>query len=237
MVLQEKKIAMILAGGVGSRMKSPTPKQFHICKGKPVIVYTLEAFQQATAVDEIVVVLLEEYNDILQKYIDEYNLDKVTKIVFGGETGFESIRNGVKYLSETYQPEDIILIHDAVRPLLSEDVINSNIAGVEKNGNAITVVPATEALLYSEDGESSEKIIDRSLILRTQTPQSLRLKDLVQIHKDADKLGIVDTVATCTLLIETGHKVHTVLGDNSNFKLTMPEDVALFEAYLDARGK
>ncbi len=237
MVAHEKKVALVMAGGVGARMKSPVPKQFHIVKGKPVIVYTLEAFQKATAIDDIVVVLLEEYSDILEKYIEQYGLNKVAKIVHGADSGFRSIRNGVNYLSENYDSEDIILIHDAVRPLLSEEVINGNIAGVEKYGNAITIVPTTEALLYSDDGETSEKVIDRNLILRTQTPQSLRLKDLVRIHEESDRLGIVDTVATCTLLIETGNKVFTVLGDNANFKLTMPEDVALFEAHLDAARK
>lgn len=232
----EKNVAMILAGGVGARMNSPVPKQFHMIKGKPVMVYTIEAFQNSTAIDDIVIVLLKEWDDIMSKYIAKYNLDKVSKIVFGGSTGFQSIQNGVKYLSETYQDEDIILIHDAVRPLLTEEVINNNIAGVEKYGNAVTVIPATEALLYSEDGETSKKIIDRNLILRTQTPQSLRLKELVNIHKEANRAGIKDTVATCTLLVETGRKVHAVMGDNSNFKLTMPEDVALFEAYLDAKG-
>lgn len=232
-----KNIALVMAGGVGARMKSPVSKQFHMVKGKPVIVYTLEAFQQSVAIDEIVVVLLSGWTDILEKYIREYQLTKVTKIVLGGDTGFQSIRNGVNFLKANYEPEDIILIHDAVRPLLSEAVINNNIAGVEKYGNAITVVPTTEALLYSEDGIMSERIVDRSQILRTQTPQSLRLGDLAKLHEDAVAAGVLDTVATCTLLVELGRKVYAVEGDNSNFKLTMPEDVALFEAYLDAKDK
>jgi len=233
----QKNIAMILAGGISARMKSPVPKQFHIVRGKPVIVYTIEAFQNSVAIDEIVVVLLKEWDDILKKYIEEYNLTKVRKIIFGGATGFQSIQNGVKYLSETYQDEDIILIHDAVRPLLTEEIINNNIIGVQKHGNAITFVPATEALLYSEDGEMSEKIVDRNLILRTQTPQSLRLKDLVKLHADAQKANITDAVATCTLMVEMGYKVYGVMGNNSNFKLTTPEDVTLFRAYLDAKEK
>jgi len=234
---KQKNIAMILAGGVGARMQSAVPKQFHMVKGKPVIVYAIEAFQKSVAIDEIVVVLSKGWSDILEKYIREYSLTKVARLVPGGDTGFQSIRSGVNYLAETYEDGDIILIHDAVRPLLSEEVINNNIAGVEKNGNAITIVPTTEALLYSEDGEVSEKIIDRSQILRTQTPQSLRLGELVRLHEEAQAAGITDTVATCTLLVELGRKVYAVMGDNSNFKLTMPEDVALFEAYLDAKKK
>jgi len=233
----EKNVALIMAGGVGARMNSAVPKQFHIIKDKPVIVYAVEAFQHSTAIDEIVIVVLEEWREILVKYIEKYELDKVAKVVVGGSTGFESIQNGVKYLEDTYGDDDIILIHDAVRPLLSEEVINNNIAGVQKHGNAITCIPTTEALLYSEDGETSGRIVNRDHILRTQTPQSLRLKDLVDVHREARERGLVDTVATCTLLVEMGRQVHAVLGDNSNFKITMPEDVALFEAYLDAKAR
>ena len=229
-----KNIAMIIAGGVGARMQSSVPKQFHIVKNKPIIVYTIEVFQKSVLIDEIIVVILKDYEDLLQKYIEEFKLTKVSKIVYGGDTGFKSIGNGVEYLASIFDDEDIILIHDAVRPLISEDIINANIVGVNKNGNAITVVPATEVLLYSEDGEISEKIVDRDKILRTQTPQSLKLKELKQIHIKAKEKGIIDSVATCTLLIETGNKVYTVLGENSNFKLTMTEDVSLFEAYLDS---
>lgn len=233
----EKNIAMIMAGGVGARMNSPVPKQFHMIKGKPVIVYTIEAFQLSAAIDEIVIVTIPEWREIIGKYIEKYQLHKVTKVVDGGSTGFESIQNGVKSLSETYRDDDVIIIHDAVRPLVSEDIINNNIIGVQKFGNAITSIPATEALLYSDDGQSSQRIVDRDQILRTQTPQSLRLGKLVSIHNRARELNITDSVATCTLLIETGHEVYSILGETSNFKITMPEDVALFEAYLDAKAR
>jgi len=232
---KSKIVAMVLAGGVGARMGSPVPKQFAIIKDKPIIVYTLEIFQKSVSVDEIVVVLLKEWNDILEKYISQYNLTKVRKIVFGGATGFESIHNGVRYLATAYHDTDIILIHDAVRPLLTEEVINANITGVEEHGNAVTVVPSTEALLFSEDGKVSKRTIDRNLILRTQTPQSLRLGDLIELHEEAQLAGVTDTVATCTLLIEMGHQVYVVPGDNSNFKLTTVEDLTLFEACLEAK--
>lgn len=231
-----KVIAMVLAGGVGARMRGPVPKQFMVVKGKPVLVYTLEAFQHAVAVEDIVVVSLPEWTRIVEEYVENCHLTKVKAVVPGGPSGFESIRRGLHHLVEHYSDDDIILIHDGVRPLLTEEVINANIAGVEKYGNAVTAVPATEALLYTDNGESSQLVVERSHIMRTQTPQSLRLRDLALIHRQADKLGIHDSVATCTLLIETGHVVHAVRGDNSNFKLTSPEDVSLFEAYLNAKG-
>lgn len=231
-----KVIAMVLAGGVGARMRGPVPKQFMVVRDKPVLVYTIEAFQRAVAVDGIVVVSLPEWAGIVEQYVKDRSLSKVMAVVPGGTTGFESIRHGLHYLEEHRSQDDIILIHDGVRPLLTEEVINANIAGVEKYGNAVTAVPATEALLYTSGGETSSQVVERSHIARTQTPQSLRLRDLSLIHRQADEMGIHDSVATCTLLVETGHVVHTVMGDNSNFKLTSPEDVALFEAYLDAKG-
>lgn len=229
-------VALVLAGGVGARMRGPVPKQFLVVRNKPVLVYTLETFQRAVAVEDIIVVSLPEWVGIVEQYVKDCGLTKVRSVVPGGASGFESIRCGLRYLEKQYSPEDIILIHDGVRPLLTEEVINANIAGVEKYGNAVTVVPATEALLHTDDGESSSRVVERSHVMRTQTPQSLRLRDLSLIHRQADEMGIHDSVATCTLLIETGHVVHAVAGDNSNFKLTSPEDVALFEAYLDAKG-
>lgn len=230
-------MAMVMAGGAGLRMGGGVPKQFRIVRGKPVLVYTIEAFQNSAMIDDIVVVIVSDWSGILQKYVDEFSLTKVTKIVCGGSTGYESIANGVDYLGRTYAPNDVVLIHDAVRPLLTEEIINNNIAGVKENGNAITVVPTTEALLYSEDAFSSTKIVDRNVILRTQTPQSLRVGDLVKLHAEARAAGVVDSVATCTLLIEMGKPVFAVKGDGLNFKITTPEDMDLFKAYLKVREK
>jgi len=232
-----KNIAMIMAGGVGARMKAKIPKQFIVVNNKPILIYTLEVFEKSPSIDEIVVVLHKDWFDITQRYIADYKFKKVKHLVLGGDLGFESIQNGVRFLSENYEGEDIVLIHDAVRPLVNDNIINSNIAGVIENGNAITYIPSTEALLFSDNGEYSEKIVDRDTILRTQTPQSLYLKDLVALHKEAVKKKITNSVATCTLLIELGHKVFPVLGDNSNFKITSPEDIALLKAYLDQNEK
>lgn len=230
-------IGLIIAGGVGSRMNTTTPKQFIAVKGKPIIVYTLEAFQNNSSIDAIAVVLLKGWEDILWKYAKEYNLTKLKWITPGGDTGMESLRNGMNVLRNNCNEDDIIVIHDAVRPLLSDDIINANIAGVTEFGTAITCVPATEALLYSEDTETSDKVIDRSLIWRTQTPQSLTLGKFIWAHEEAIKAGIEDTVATCTLLVDLGETVHFVLGQNSNFKITTSEDINLLDAYLTQREK
>lgn len=229
-------IGLIIAGGVGARMNNTTPKQFIAVKGKPIIIYTLEAFQRNSLIDFIAVVCLKGWEDILRKYARQYQITKLKWITQGGDTGMESLRKGMQLLQKNCDEEDIIVIHDAVRPLISDDIINANIAGVVEFGTAITSIPSTEALLYSEDKETSEKVVDRNRIWRTQTPQSLRLNKFVWAHEEAIRRGITDTVATCTLLVELGETVHFVLGQGTNFKITTAEDIGLLEAFLTQKG-
>ena len=230
-------VGLIIAGGVGARMNNTTPKQFIVVKGKPIIIYTLESFQRNSSIDCIAVVCLKGWEDILRKYAETFNITKLKWIVQGGNTGMESLRNGMEVLRDNCSEDDIIVIHDAVRPLISDDIIHANIAGVVEFGTAITSIPCTEALLYSEDRETSDRVIDRNLVWRTQTPQSLRLGKFIWAHEEAKKRGIVDTVATCTLLVELGESVHFVLGKNDNFKITTAEDIGLLEAYLCQRDE
>ena len=230
-------IGLIIAGGVGRRMHMTTPKQFIAVNGKPIIVYTLEAFQYNEMIDAIAVVCLRGWENIVWKYVEKYSLTKVRWITEGGDTGMHSLYNGMDLLRSVANPEDIIIIHDAVRPLISDNIINANIAGVEEFGNAITCIPTTEALLATEDGLTSTEVVDRNKIQRTQTPQSLYLSKFIWCHEEAKKRGIKDTVATCTLLVELGETVHFVLGEGTNFKITTQEDIDLMEAYLDCKGR
>lgn len=228
-------IGLIIAGGVGARMKIATPKQFITVRNKPILVYTLEAFQNNEAIDAIAVVCLSGWEDVVWKYVRKYNLTKVKWLTPGGSTGMESLRNGMNLLRENCSEDDIIVIHDAVRPLISDNIINANIAGVTRYGTAVTCVPCTEALLSSEDSETSNTVVDRDLIQRTQTPQSLRLSKFIWAHEEAAKRGITNTVATCTLLCELGETVHIVMGEGTNFKITTQEDIDLMEAFLICR--
>jgi 4-diphosphocytidyl-2-methyl-D-erithritol synthase len=214
-----------------------TPKQFIVINDKPIIVHTLEVFNRNSQIDDIVVVLLEGWNAVMERYVEEFNLHKVKYMITGGDTGQESIRNGMLLLSEKYAAEDIIIIHDGVRPLVTDEIINANISGVLLNGNAVTVVPATEALLCTVNGVTAQKTVDRNTTYRTQTPQSLRLGKLRWLHEEAIKQGITNSVATCTLLIELGETVHFAKGNNSNFKITTGPDIQLFEAYLKNRER
>lgn len=232
-------IGLIIAGGVGSRMKAKVPKQFMRVEGKEVIFYTLEAFQKNRDIDAIAVVCLNGWQDVLRRGAKEYGITKMLNlpdngIITGGDSGMHSLRNGMLYLKENFSHDSIVVIHDAVRPLISQDIIAANIAGVIRHGTAITTVPATEALLEITPGnpDNSSKVVDRSLIMRTQTPQSLRLDKFIWAHEEAIKRDIKDTVATCTLLIELGESVHLILGEGTNFKITTQEDVDLMKAYL-----
>ncbi len=227
-------IGLIIAGGTGQRMKMNVPKQFIKVLGKPIIIYTLEAFERNKNIDEVVVVCLQGWEEKLQKWADQYGIKKLTHIVPGGKTGMESLRNGMIALRDNYPEDSIAVIHDAVRPLISDAIIDTNIEGVKEFGTAITCVPTTEALLYSEDMIESKKIVDRNLIARTQTPQSLYISKFVWAHEEAVKRGITDTVATCTLLVELGEQVHIVWGEETNFKVTTAEHIALLEAYIKA---
>lgn len=227
-----KNVALILAAGFGSRANLSMPKQFAVVEGKPVIVHTLEVFNRNRQIDDIIVVILEGWQAVMERYIEEFELNKVKHLVEGGETGQDSIRNGMEFMRDKYDEDDIVIIHDSVRPLVTDEIINSNISGVLLNGTAVTVIPTTEALLHCDNRRDSSKIIDRSTTLRTQTPQSLRLKKLIWAHEEAAKRGIKNSVATCTLLIELGETVHFAWGINSNFKITEGSDIRLFEAYL-----
>lgn len=233
-------IGLIIAGGVGSRMKAKIPKQFMKVEGKEVIFYTLEAFQKNRDIDGIAVVCLHGWEDVLKRGCEEYGITKMLEmpnngIIPGGDSGMHSLRNGMEYLRDNFEKDSIIVIHDAVRPLISQDIITANIVGVIRHGTAITTVPTTEALLQvtPENPDNSSIVVDRSMIARTQTPQSLRLEKFIWAHEEAIARDIKDTVATCTLLVELGESVHLILGEGTNFKITTQEDIDLMKAYLD----
>lgn len=225
-------IALIIAGGTGARMHQDIPKQFLSVNDKPVIVYTLEAFQAHPDIDAICVACLNGWQDILQAYIKQFNITKVVKIVPGGKNGQDSIRNGVYAIAEDYQDDDLIMVHDAIRPMVSADIISDNIVKCRKYGNAITVIPCMEAMLKSEDECESQESILRNSLFRAQTPQTISVKEAVELHEEALKKGITNSVATCTLLLELGRKVYFAKGSELNIKITTTDDITIFKALL-----
>lgn len=209
-------IALIIAGGVGTRTHQNIPKQFLSVNDKPVIAYTMEAFQNHPDIDAIYVVCLSGWQEVLKAYIQQFNIGKVQQIVEGGKNGQDSIRNGVYAIAEKFQSDDLIMVHDAIRPMLSANIIDENITICKQYGNAITVIPCMEAMLKSYNEVESDESILRNSLFRAQTPQTISVGDAVRIHQEALNRGITNSVATCTLLLELGEKVYFAKGSELN---------------------
>lgn len=227
-------VALIIAGGSGARMHQDIPKQFLTVNEKPVIVYTLEAFQNHPEIDEIAVVCIEGWDHVLWAYAKQFNITKLKYVVPGGKNGQESIRNGILEIEKHSDPDDLVLIHDAIRPMVSAEIISDNIRVANQYGNAITVVPCAEAMLRTEDGITSAGSYPRDKLKRTQTPQAFRIGFISELHRRAAKAGITNSVASCTLMIEMGEQVYFSVGSEKNIKLTTVDDIDIFKALLAA---
>jgi 2-C-methyl-D-erythritol 4-phosphate cytidylyltransferase len=228
-------IALIIAGGSGARMLQDIPKQFLNVYDKPVIIYTLEVFQKHPNIDAIEVVCLDGWHDILKAYSKQFQITKLENIVSGGINGQASIKNGLCDVKKRYSDDDIILIHDAIRPMVSDEIISDSIRVATTYGNAITVIPCAEAMLKTTDGLSSGEQVQRDDLRRTQTPQAFRIGSLINAHEEAKQKGINNSIASCTLMIELGRKVHFSMGSEKNIKLTTPDDVEIFKALLKSK--
>ena len=231
-----QNIALIIAGGVGARMGQDIPKQFINVYDKPIIVYTMQAFQNHPQIDSIEVVCLDDWKGALRAFAKQFGIAKLEGVVSGGKNGQDSIRNGLYDIySRQNDDDDIVLIHDAIRPMVSEDIITDNIKVCRKYGNAITVVPCTAAMLKTYDSLSTIEQVPRDNLKITQTPQSFFIKDIVEAHKEALSKNITNSVASCTMYIELGKKLYMSEGSEKNLKLTTVEDVEIFKALLNAR--
>ena len=230
-------IALIIAGGSGQRMKQEIPKQFLNVNDKPVIIYTLEAFQSHPDIDEIGIVCIDGWHDILRAYARQYKIEKLKWIIAGGKNGQDSIRNGVYEAERRYGRDDVLLIHDAIRPLVSHEIISDCIVQCKKHGSAISVMPCNTAVLHKTSDEYSEAVVPRDQLAMTQTPQAFPIGKLADIHRKALEVGITNSVASCTLMIEMGEKVYFSIGSETNIKLTTPEDLKIFKALLSLDGQ
>ena len=229
-------IALIIAGGVGARMGQDIPKQFINVYDKPIILYTMEAFHKHPDIDSIEVVCLDGWHDILRAYARQFGISKLEGVVSGGKNGQDSIRNGLYDIASRHNDEnDIVLIHDAIRPMLSQKVIDENLKVCREKGNAITVIPCNAAMLKTFDGVETEEQVPRDNLKETQTPQTFYLKDIIAAHKEALERGITNSVASCTMYIELGKKLYMSTGAEKNLKLTTTEDIEIFKALLNAK--
>lgn len=228
-------IALIIAGGSGNRMGQDIPKQFMHVDGSPIIIHTMLCFQHHPDIEAIAVVCLRGWETVLQSYANQFNVTKLKWIFPGGNSGMESIHNGIYGLKEAgCADEDLVLIHDAVRPLLSQDIISSNIAICKAYGYAITGIKCREAVLESHDGFSTKTSIPRDTLIRTQTPQTFSLKNIINVHELAKQKGIMDSVASCTLVAEIQEDIemHIVPGSEINIKVTTVEDLEILKALM-----
>ena len=220
--------AMLFAGGVGRRMKSDDlPKQFIEIGGKPIIVRTMEHFEKHPEVDRIVVACKEDWIDHLEALIKDYKITKVHSVVPGGATGYASIHNGVL---ET-DPDDIILICDGVRPMLTERLISDSIRYARECGTSVPVTPSIDSLLFSEDGKFCEKSYERSSMYITQAPQGYTMEKILWAHSEAERRGILNPVSSSELFIELGEKVRLFEGERINIKVTTQEDLEILNAW------
>ena len=227
-------IALLTAGGSGTRMGMDIPKQFLTVYDKPIIVYTLERFQKHPAIDKIIVACKEGWFDILNSYIKQYGLTKVEKVVLGGKTGQESIKNMLVAARELHNDDDIILTHDGVRPMVSADLISNCISSCKENGNGVCAIPCREAMLITEnsDDKTSNKQISRDNLKRTQTPHAFRLGDALAMHEEEEKRGVTNAIALCSMAIDLGKTVYFTDGSEKNLKITTKDDIDIFKALI-----
>ena len=225
-------IALIIAGGKGERSKQDIPKQFINIEEKPVIIYTLEAFQQHPSINDIIVVCLEGWHEILWAYSRQYNINKLKWIVSGGETGHDSIHNGLLELKKHCIVDDVILVHDANRPLISQEIISDGLSVYFKHGSAITAIPCTEVVLKTIDGITSVEEIPRSWLRRIQTPQIFSLGKLLWAHIEAEKRNMNNILASCSLMQALGEPLYFSLGSEKNIRITTIEDIDIVRALL-----
>lgn len=231
-------IALIFAGGVGRRMKnSSRPKQFLELSGKPIIIHTIEHFENHEQIDGIVVVCISEWISYLHKLLIKYNIKKVLKIVEGGSTGQKSIRNGLFAVEKIIKDKSdcIVLIHDGVRPLIDADLITANIESVKHYGNGITVVPAVETIIKIDGNNGISEVGDRSRFALARAPQSFFLKDILEAHKKSLEEGIEEMIDSAMLMNHYGIKLHAVVGPVENIKITTRTDYYLFRAFMEAK--
>lgn len=229
--------AIILAGGTGQRMHQEIPKQFINVNDKPLIIYTLEAFQRHPQIDNILVVCLDGWHDILKAYARQSGITKLKWVINGGDSGQESIRNGVFALEDICQKDDIIIIHDGIRPLIDENILLDVIVKCNIYGNAVTSLPYNEQIFIKQDEETTRQYIPRETLRRVSTPQAYKYGKLLWAYRKAfqEKIGIYGSSYTNTMMVDLGETLYFAVGSDKNIKITTQDDLELFKALLSEK--
>lgn len=233
----EEVNVVIFAGGIGVRMSSTAiPKQFLELYGKPIIVWTLEHFQNHAEISKIVVVCVRDWIPRMQELIAKFKLTKVVSVVPGGATGQDSIFNGIQELERIGVALDsLVMIHDGVRPLITEEAITENIEMAKEKGNAVTCSPLVESVVVLDSNGNVDEVTDRSKCLVARAPQTFMLNNLLELHRCAIAKGKHDFIDTVSMAKASGVDVHTVLGPFENIKITTPQDFHLFKVLLESK--
>lgn len=228
-------IVIIIAGGVGSRMGKDIPKQFIKIKNKPILAYTLEGFQKHSLIDAIEVVCIEGWENEVWEYARKYGISKLKWIAKGGATGQESIRNGVYNLKGHCNADDNIIIHDGIRPLVEDFVIDDILDKCNQYGNGVTSMPYNEQIFLVDDDISTVKYIPRETLRRVATPQAYKYRLLDEKYHEAyeKKIGIYGSSYTNTMMVELGVRLYFAKGSDRNIKLTTPGDLEVFGAMIE----
>lgn len=227
-------IAIIIAGGSGARMGQDIPKQFLNVHDKPVLIYTLEGFQKHPGIDAIEVVCIDGWHEVLWAYARQFGISKLQWVVSGGKSGQESIRNGVFNLEGKCADDDVIIIHDGIRPLIEPGVLTDVIVKCNQYGNAVTSMPYNEQIFVVDDEISTTKYIPRETLRRVATPQAYKFGKLDWAYHKAfeEEIGIYGSSYTNTMMVELGERLFFAAGSDKNIKLTTKDDMELFKAYL-----
>ena len=228
-------IAVLLAGGVDPTFKMDIPKQFVNVYNKPIIVYTMQKFQNHPEVDAIMIACLKGWENMVQAYAKQFRIDKLKWVITGGVSGQDTSRLAADELMHSCKEDDIVIIHDAVRPLISQEIITDCIAKAKEYGSGLSAVRCQETIMRTEDGESGNDGIDRNDIMRVQTPQAYQYGKALWAHKEALNRGITNAVYTNTLMLELGAELHFSLGSNKNIKITTLEDIDIFKALYSTK--
>jgi 2-C-methyl-D-erythritol 4-phosphate cytidylyltransferase len=231
-------IAIIIAGGSGHRMGQDIPKQFINVNDKPILMYTLDGFQKHPQIDSIEVVCIDGWHDVVWAYAKQFNITKLKWVTSGGETGQESIRNGVYNLKDVCKEDDIVIIHDGIRPLVDDTVLTDVIKTAKEKGNAVTSLPYNEQIFVvaEDDNSTTTKYIPRETLRRVSTPQAYTYGKLDWAYHKAfeEKIGIYGSSYTNTMMVELGERLYFAAGSDKNIKLTTKDDLEMFKAYLKA---
>lgn len=228
--------AIVIAGGSGHRMGQDIPKQFINVYDKPVLIYTLEGFQRHPMIDAIEVVCIDGWEHVVWAYAKQFGIDKLKWVVKGGNSGQESIRNGVFNLEGKCSPDDIVIIHDGIRPLVEPSVLTDVINVAVKYGNGVTSMPYNEQIFVvdKENETTTTQFIPRETLRRVSTPQAYQFGLLDEKYHEAFEkgIGIYGSHYTNTMMVELGVRLHFAAGSDKNIKLTTKDDLEMFKGYL-----